>query len=196
MRTRQSDAGRTRSTVKPPAATTTRLRAIGIRWQARYSSGVYAHRNPSPQPACIRSAEDPKAAVPSAREHFRCRMKSGRRYGMLIPPPVTQMYGPAVGRKRRRRVGGERSCINVSDLCLELGMLRAIMDISALAISLADRPQRAIWVTRVRRRREDRSSISSHPLADLGRTGVSLCHLCISRRSTITPAERWLDRAG
>src|SRR6266446_6376140 len=29
--------------------------------------------------------------------------------------------------------------------------------------------ERAIWVTRVRRRREDRSSISFHPLADLGR---------------------------
>src|SRR6266480_2547710 len=47
-------------------------------------------------------------------------------------------------------------------------LLPAIMDISARAISLADRPQWAIWVTRVRMRREDRSSISSHPLADLG----------------------------
>src|SRR6516165_6485659 len=34
------------------------------------------------------------------------------------------------------------------------------MGISARAISLADRPQRAMWVTRVRMRREDRSSIS------------------------------------
>src|SRR5262249_62080903 len=42
------------------------------------------------------------------------------------------------------------------------------MDISARAISLSDRPQRASWVTSVRMRREDRSSISSHPLADLG----------------------------
>src|SRR6266496_3809667 len=41
------------------------------------------------------------------------------------------------------------------------------MDISARAISLTDRPQRAIWVTSVRMRREDRTSISSHPLADL-----------------------------
>ena len=49
------------------------------------------------------------------------------------------------------------------------GLLRTIMDISARAISLADRPQRAIRVTSVRMRREDRSSISSHPLADLGR---------------------------
>jgi len=41
--------------------------------------------------------------------------------------------------------------------------------ISARATSLTDRPQRAIWVTSVRMRREDRTSISSHPLADLGR---------------------------
>src|ERR1700724_536116 len=36
------------------------------------------------------------------------------------------------------------------------------MDISAHAFSLADRPQRAIRVTSVRMRREDRSSISSY----------------------------------
>ena len=39
-------------------------------------------------------------------------------------------------------------------------MLRAIMGISARAISLAVRPQWAMWVTSVRMRREDRSSIS------------------------------------
>ena len=48
-------------------------------------------------------------------------------------------------------------------------VLRAIMDISAHAISLAERPRWAIWVTSVRMRREDRTSISSHSLADLGR---------------------------
>jgi hypothetical protein len=48
-------------------------------------------------------------------------------------------------------------------------VLRAIMDISARAISLADRPQAAIWVTSARMRREDRSSISFCPLADLGK---------------------------
>jgi hypothetical protein len=48
-------------------------------------------------------------------------------------------------------------------------VLRAIMDISARAISLADRPLWAIRITSVRMRREDRTSISSHPLADLGR---------------------------
>jgi hypothetical protein len=47
-------------------------------------------------------------------------------------------------------------------------LLRTIMDISARAISLTDRSQRTIWVTRVRMRRKDRSSISSYPLADLG----------------------------
>jgi hypothetical protein len=51
---------------------------------------------------------------------------------------------------------------------LELVVLGTIMDISARAFSLADRPQRAIWVTSVRMRREDRSSISSYSLADLG----------------------------
>jgi hypothetical protein len=39
-------------------------------------------------------------------------------------------------------------------------VLLAIMDISARAISLPGRPQRAIRVTSVRMRREDRSSIS------------------------------------
>ena len=51
-------------------------------------------------------------------------------------------------------------------------LLRTIMDISARAFSLPDGPQRAIWVTGVRIRREDRSSISSHPLADLGGKSV------------------------
>ena len=32
-----------------------------------------------------------------------------------------------------------------------------------------ERPQRTIWVTSVRMRREDRTSISSYLLADLGR---------------------------
>jgi hypothetical protein len=50
-------------------------------------------------------------------------------------------------------------------------VLPAIMDISAPAISLADRPQWAIWVTSVHMRREDRSSISADPLADLVGSG-------------------------
>jgi hypothetical protein len=71
---------------------------------------------------------------------------------------LTLMYGPAVRCKWFRRAGGERSCINVSGLRLECVMLRAIMDISARATSLTDRPQRAIWVTSVRTRRENRTS--------------------------------------
>jgi len=49
------------------------------------------------------------------------------------------MVRPCVARELRR-VGGERSCINVSDLLLERGLL-AIKNISARAISLAERPQ-------------------------------------------------------
>jgi hypothetical protein len=51
---------------------------------------------------------------------------------------------------------------------LERGLL-AIMVISARALSLAERPQWAIRVTSVCARREDPTSLSSHPLADLGR---------------------------
>src|SRR5713101_4877603 len=58
------------------------------------------------------------------------------------------------------------SCANVSGLLVEL-LLRAMMDIRALPISLADRPVAAIWVTRSRMRRRDRSP-SPVPLADLG----------------------------
>jgi hypothetical protein len=53
------------------------------------------------------------------------------------------MYGPAVRCKWFRRAGGERSCINVSGLQLE-HLLRAIMDISARAFSLADRPSQKV----------------------------------------------------
>src|SRR5262245_31116337 len=50
------------------------------------------------------------------------------------------------------------------------------MDISARAVSLADRPQWAIWVTSVRMRREDRSSISFFILSQTsaGKTFVRL----------------------
>ena len=50
------------------------------------------------------------------------------------------MVRPRVAR-RFRRVGGERSCINVSGLWIGAVVLRAIMDISARAFSLTDRPQ-------------------------------------------------------
>src|SRR5262245_28181118 len=69
------------------------------------------------------------------------------------------MVRPCVARGLRR-VGGcavLHQCIRPLIGAFEL---RAIMDISARAISLADRPQWAIRVTSVRKRREDRSSIS------------------------------------
>src|SRR6266567_1467486 len=65
--------------------------------------------------------------------------------------------------------------------------LRATMDISARATSLADRPHWAIRVTSARTRREDRSSISSHPLADLGgleTSGYIIASSSRSRRSS------------
>src|SRR5215469_4025665 len=94
------------------------------------------------------------------------------------------MVRPCVARGFRR-VGGGRSCINVSGLWLELVGLRAAMEFSARAISLPDRPQRAIRVTSVHKRREDRSSISSDPLADLGgKSGyVSVAPSCADRSS-------------
>jgi hypothetical protein len=50
------------------------------------------------------------------------------------------MYGPAVRYTSFSRIRQIRSWINVSGLCLERIVLRAIMDISAHAISLAERP--------------------------------------------------------
>src|SRR5260370_31111215 len=50
--------------------------------------------------------------------------------------------------------------------------------------------ERAIWVTSVRTRREDRSSISSHPLADLGGQEMFSLrhpHLLISPSSFFRP---------
>ena len=82
---------------------------------------------------------------------------------------LTPMYGPAV--RSKKILKSWRSAVLHQCIRPYVGasVLRAIMDISAPAISLADRPQkRAIRVTSVRVRREDRTSISSHLLADLG----------------------------
>src|SRR5260221_14641600 len=81
----------------------------------------------------------------------------------------THMYGPAVRCKRFSSSWHSAVLHQCIRSLIGADLLRTIMDISARAISLADRPQRAIRVTSVRKRREDRSSISSHPLADLGR---------------------------
>ena len=103
---------------------------------------------------------------------------------------LTPMYGPAVCRKKFLRSGGWRSCINVSGLRLERFVLLATMDISAHAVSLADRPRWAIGVTSVRMPREDRSSISFHLLADLGGEGFrSSFSWLLIRRWLIMPAQ-------
>ena len=69
------------------------------------------------------------------------------------------MVRPCVAREFRRYCGsGLASMYSAFDWSV---LLLAIMDISACAISLAERPHRAIWVTSVRARREDRTSISS-----------------------------------
>jgi len=78
----------------------------------------------------------------------------------LAQSRMTRMYGPAVrckGISMRRWQAVLHQCIRplIGALCSGL-----IMDISAPAFSLADRPQRTIWVTRFRMRREDRTSIS------------------------------------
>jgi hypothetical protein len=80
---------------------------------------------------------------------------------------MTRMYGPAVRCKRFVDLVQAvlHQCIRS---LVGAVLLRTIMDISARATSLTDRPQRAIRVTSVRMRREDRSSISTYPLADLG----------------------------
>src|SRR5450432_3497842 len=69
------------------------------------------------------------------------------------------------------------------------------MDISARAFSLTDRPQRAIWVTSVRMRSEDRTSISSHPLADLGwKLSIGYVIVCSSYPQFLRPGPRSVDR--
>src|SRR6202040_1784278 len=86
------------------------------------------------------------------------------------------MYGPAVRCKWFRRAGGERSRINVSGLWLE-HLLRAIMDISARAFSLPDRPRLDHLGHQCSHAPGRPNSISSHPLADLGwKLLIGLCH--------------------
>src|SRR5258705_12051423 len=88
------------------------------------------------------------------------------------------MYGPAVRCKRFSSSWHSAVLHQCIRSLLGAVLLRTIMDISARAVSLSDRPQWASWVTSVRMRREDRSSISSYPLADLGgeREGLGLRH--------------------
>jgi len=62
----------------------------------------------------------------------------------------------------------QRSCINVSGLWLELFCSGPSWISARVRSHYRTDLKWASWVTSVRMRREDRSSISSHPLADLG----------------------------
>ena len=101
--------------------------------------------------------------------------------------PVTRMYGPAVRGKRFHR------CVGIAVLrqCIRplLGaLLLAIMDISAHAVSLADRPRTGHQGHQGSHAPEDRTSISSYPLADLGgKAGLRHRRLLISAVPLFVP---------
>jgi hypothetical protein len=78
------------------------------------------------------------------------------------------MYGPAVRCKKISSNWRRRSCINVSGLRLERVVLRAIMDISARAFSLADRPRSGHLGHQCSHALGRPILHSSCPLADLG----------------------------
>src|SRR5437660_9181828 len=93
------------------------------------------------------------------------------------------MVRPRVARGFRRSVG-LRSCINLSGLRLESVVLQATMEISTQYVLISGQTlERAIWVTRFRMLREDRSSMSYHPLADLDGNRIRyLGHRCLPCR--------------
>src|ERR1700688_2792659 len=107
--------------------------------------------------------------MPTDTENVRFWGKSGSERRTIKTTRLTRMYGPAVHCKRLSSSWHSAVLHQCIRSLIGADLLRTIMDISARAISLLDRPQRLIRVTSVRIRREDRSSISSHPLADLGR---------------------------
>src|SRR6266581_7453864 len=100
---------------------------------------------------------------------FRLRSLSGRGAETPKGPGLTQcMVRPCVARGFRRFGGFAvlHQCIRPligARLCSRPSWISARVR-SHYRTGL----ERAIWVTSVRTRREDRSSISSHPLADLG----------------------------
>src|SRR6267142_2637353 len=79
--------------------------------------------------------------MPTDSENVRLSGKTGSDPCAARTTRLTQMYGPAVRCKKISSNWRRRSCINVSGLRLERVLLRAIMDISARAFSLADRPR-------------------------------------------------------
>src|SRR5260370_22862646 len=126
--------------------------------------------------------------MPTGGENVRSWGQSGSDRPTLKTALLTRMYGPAV--RCKWILPSWQYAVSHQCIRSQIGavLLRTIMDISARAISLTDRPQRAIRVTSVRTRSEDRTSISSHPLADLGwKLLIGLRHrlLLISRSSFV-----------
>ena len=120
-------------------------------------------------------------------ERVRCLGNTGCGEDASAPrsgePILTHMYGPAVRRKRISSIcrhSGLASMYPASDWsgCSGPSWMSARMR-SHYRPGL----ERAIWVTRVCMRRKDRSSISSYPLADLGRK-TGLCHRFLLIRSS------------
>jgi hypothetical protein len=165
---------------RPPRASTLPLKMWGIgtpRWQL-LQKGTLSYDHPkgmSGRATMSASGPSRRFAASVIRPKLRVkRTRQTRRVSDAIDPYVWS------GRVSQEvlsscRVAVLHQCIRP---LIGASVLPAIMDISAPAISLADRPRWAIWVTSARMRREDRSSISSHPLADLG---GSLTPLVITR---------------
>ena len=102
---------------------------------------------------------------------YSVAMGEDRTWHRAIRSRLTRMYGPAVRCKRfssRWHSAVLHQCIRS---LIGAGLLRTIMDISARAFSLADRPQRANWVTSFRMRREDVTRRARDYWRRSGRTG-------------------------
>jgi hypothetical protein len=131
----------------------------------------------------------PIGLAPGARLDGRLLGSTRRRRAPSVATEFDPMYGPAVRRKRFHRSGGFavlHQCIRplIGAVCApgHHGYQRACVLITGQASS------GAIWVTRVRMRREDRSSISFHPLADLGRKTGTMSSLSPDRCSSFVRA--------
>jgi hypothetical protein len=123
---------------------------------------------------CLLPWRPDTAKCPLGSAWSQCSIRQQSKALLTFGPPHRSvendpMYGPAVRRKR------------ISSFCRHCG-LASMYPASAWSglcsgpswISACMRShyrsglERAIWVTSVRTHREDRSAISSHPLADLG----------------------------
>jgi hypothetical protein len=129
------------------------------------------HRSyPSHQARKINLNGRPTMVFPMLKQPMLRRSKHLPNFGRLAASlMMTQMYGPAVRCKRfwsRCRLAVLHQCIRPLIGARHApghdGNQRACDLISGQASCWA------IWVTSVRMRREDRTSISFHPLADLG----------------------------